>query len=171
MTLGEREQFTQIEEPFDDDFLLADLNVEVDLGDGKTLTSITSYTDRDVTVVRDAGALYASIAGGSIGLPPPVYTLDAPLDDNTTAEMITQELRIAGETDEPALGRRRVLQHHGPRLRPEPADRRLHPHLRHPQPRPGGADSTCSSTPTSTTTSTSWRSSASSATRPPSASS
>ena len=98
--LGEREQFTQIEEPFDDDFLLADLNIEIDLGGGRTLTSITSYTDRDVTVVRDATALTASITGGSIGLPPAVYNIDSPLDDSTTAEMITQELRIAGENDD-----------------------------------------------------------------------
>ena len=33
------------------------------------LTSITSYTHRDILVVRDAGALTASITGGSIGLP------------------------------------------------------------------------------------------------------
>jgi iron complex outermembrane receptor protein len=99
ITLGEREQFTQFEEPFDDDFLLADLNVEIDLGGGKTLTSITSYSDRDVSVVRDGGALYASVAGGSIGLPPPIYTLDASLDDDTKAETITQELRISGENE------------------------------------------------------------------------
>jgi iron complex outermembrane receptor protein len=98
--LGENEQVIQIEEPFEDDFLLADLNIEIDLGDGKTLTSITSYTDRDVTVIRDATALTASITGGSIGLPPAVYNIDAPLDDSTTAEMITQELRIAGENDD-----------------------------------------------------------------------
>ena len=52
-TLGEREQFTQIEEPFTDEFLLGDLNIDYDFGDA-TLTSITSYTDRDVLVVRDA---------------------------------------------------------------------------------------------------------------------
>ncbi|MCH9649378.1 MAG: TonB-dependent receptor [Deltaproteobacteria bacterium] len=96
--LGEREQFTQFEEPFTDEFLLADLNIEYDFGD-LTLTSITSYTDRDVLVVRDATALTASVTGGSIGVAEDAYTIDAPLDDATTAEVITQELRLAGATD------------------------------------------------------------------------
>lgn len=95
VNLGEREQFTQFEEPFTDDFLLADLTIEHDFGD-LTLTSITSYTDRDVLVVRDATALTASITGGSIGLPEPIYTLDAPLNDATTAKVLTQELRLSG---------------------------------------------------------------------------
>src|SRR6267378_2965182 len=62
------------------------------------LTSITSYTYRDVLVVRDATALTASITGGSIGLPPRVYSLDAPLNDATTAKVWTQEVRVAGRT-------------------------------------------------------------------------
>ncbi|HEX6159049.1 MAG TPA: TonB-dependent receptor, partial [Thermoanaerobaculia bacterium] len=93
--LGEREQFTQFEEPFTDDFLLGDLNVAYDLG-AMTLTSITSFTDRDVLVVRDATALTASITGGSIGLPQNIYTLNAPLDDATTAQGFTQEVRLSG---------------------------------------------------------------------------
>ena len=95
VTLGERQQFTQIGEPFTDDFTLADLNVSYDFG-GARLTSITSFTDRDVLVVRDAGALTASITGGSVGLPPNVYTLNAPLNDATQAKVWTQELRLAG---------------------------------------------------------------------------
>jgi iron complex outermembrane receptor protein len=95
VTLGEREQFTQILEPFSDDFLLGDLNLRYSFGD-VDLTSITSYTYRDVLVVRDAGALTSSITGGSIGLPEPIYTLDAPLDDATTSNVFTQELRLGG---------------------------------------------------------------------------
>lgn len=98
VSLGEREQFTQIDEPFTDEFTLADLNVRYDFG-GAALTSITSYTKRDVLVVRDAGALTSSITGGSIGLPENVYTLDSPLDDATTAEVWTQELRLSGGKD------------------------------------------------------------------------
>jgi iron complex outermembrane recepter protein len=94
--LGEREQFIQLEEEFSDEFLLVDLNAEFRFGDGLSLTSITSYTDRDVLVIRDAGALTSSITGGSIGLPEPVFTLDAPLIDDTTAQVLTQELRLAG---------------------------------------------------------------------------
>lgn len=97
VNLGEREQFTQFEEPFSDEFLLADLDIEYDFGE-VTLTSITSYIDRDVLVVRDATALTASITGGSIGLPEAAYTIDAPLDDATTAKTLTQELRFAGAT-------------------------------------------------------------------------
>jgi iron complex outermembrane receptor protein len=98
VTLGEREQFTQIEEPFTDEFLLGDLTIEYDFGK-VILTSITSYTDRDVLVVRDAGALTSSITGGSFGFAEEVYAIDSPLDDATTAQMFTQELRLSGSSD------------------------------------------------------------------------
>lgn len=98
VTLGERQQFTQLQEEFSDDFVLGDLNVSYDFGP-LTLTSISSYTHRDVLVVRDAGALTSSITGGSLGLPASVYTLDAPLIDATTATLWTQELRVSGERD------------------------------------------------------------------------
>lgn len=98
VTLGEREQFTQIKEPFSDKFQLTDLNIGYNFG-GLSLTSISSYTDRDILVVRDATALTASITGGSIGLPANVYTLNAPLNDATTAKLFTQELRLAGKRD------------------------------------------------------------------------
>ena len=97
--LGEREQFIQTGEPFTDEFLLADLDISYDYSNGMNLRSITSYTDRDILVVRDATALTASITGGSIGLPEPVYTIDGPLDDATTASSLTQELRLSGSTD------------------------------------------------------------------------
>jgi len=95
VTLGERRQFTQIEEPFSDEFLLADVKVEYGF-ESMVFTSITSYIDRDILVVRDAGALTSSITGGSIGLPEAVYTLDSPLDDATQVTQWTQELRLAG---------------------------------------------------------------------------
>jgi iron complex outermembrane receptor protein len=95
VTLGERRLFTQIAEPFTDDFVLGDVNLRYDFG-RVNLTSITSYTYRDVLVVRDAGALTSSITGGSIGLPEEIYTLNAPLDDATRSKVVTQELRFAG---------------------------------------------------------------------------
>ncbi len=98
VTLGERQLFTQIEEPFTDDFVLGDLNLQYDFG-GFNLTSITSYTYRDVLVVRDAGALTSSITGGSIGLEEDVYTLNAPLDDATISRVLTQEVRFGGGAD------------------------------------------------------------------------
>ncbi len=98
VTFGEREQFTQLEEEYTDEFLLGDVNVEYDFG-GATLTSITSYTDRDVLVIRDATALTASITGGNIQLPASVFTIDAPLFDATGAKGFTQELRLAGDSN------------------------------------------------------------------------
>jgi len=99
VTLGDRRQFTQIEEPFTDEFMLADLTFDYRFGDNLTLTSVSSYIDRDVDVIRDATALTASITGGSIGLPAAVYTIDAPLDDATTAKVWAQELRLAKASD------------------------------------------------------------------------
>src|SRR5207245_486238 len=68
VTLGPRQLFTQMQEPFTDKFLLTDLSLKYDAG-SVSVTSITSYTHRDILVVRDAGALTASITGGTIGLP------------------------------------------------------------------------------------------------------
>ena len=98
VTLGDRRQFTQFSEPTVDKFTLGDLGISYNLANGMTLSSITSYSDRDVDVIRDATALTASITGGSIGLPQNVYTLDAPLDDATQAKMLTQEVRLAGNS-------------------------------------------------------------------------
>ncbi|MEM7352992.1 MAG: TonB-dependent receptor [Acidobacteriota bacterium] len=100
VNLGEREQFTQTGEPFTDEFLLADLDIEYAVGDDTLLTSITSLTDRDVLVVRDATALTASITGGTIGFGEDVFTIDGPLDDATTAEVLTQEFRLSGYHDQ-----------------------------------------------------------------------
>ncbi|MFL6248548.1 MAG: TonB-dependent receptor, partial [Thermoanaerobaculia bacterium] len=97
VTLGDRRQFTQLDEDFTDDFLLGDVNLSYDFNDALTLTSITSYTDRDVLVIRDATALTGSITGGSFGAPESVYTIDAPLYDSTQAKAFTEELRLSGE--------------------------------------------------------------------------
>ena len=95
VTLGERRQFTQIQEPFTDSFLLGDVNTSYKLG-SSTLTSITSWTNRHVDVLRDATALTGSVTGGSVGATEAVYTLDAPLDDFTRARSATEEARLAG---------------------------------------------------------------------------
>lgn len=98
VTLGERQLFTQIDEPYTDNFFLGDLNLRYGLSGATTLTSVTAFSHRDILVVRDAGALTSSITGGSIGLPQSVYALNAPLDDATTAKSWTQEVRLAGGT-------------------------------------------------------------------------
>ncbi len=98
VTLGQRQLFTQIEEPFTDEFMFGDLNLRYDFG-GLSFTSISSFTRRYILVVRDAGALTSSITGGSIGLSEPIYTLDAPLDDATKSKVFTQEVRLSGGGD------------------------------------------------------------------------
>ncbi len=98
VTLGGRSLFTQMQEPVTDKFLLSDVNLQYDLG-GATLTSVTSYTHRNILVVRDATALTASITGGTFRLPQNIYTLDAPLYDHTNSIVWTQEVRLAGSRD------------------------------------------------------------------------
>ncbi len=100
VTLGDLEQFTQLKEKFEDELLLADLTIQYDFG-ALALTSISTYQDRDVLVIRDATALTGSITGGSIGLPEPVYTLNAPLNDATKVKSFTQEIRLANNDDGP----------------------------------------------------------------------
>ena len=95
VNLGGRELFTQMQEPFTDDFLLADLNVRYEFG-GVSLTSVSAWTHRNVLVVRDGTALSASILGGSIGLPENIYTINAGLNDATKTNVATQELRLSG---------------------------------------------------------------------------
>lgn len=98
VTLGERQQFTQLTEEYTDDFVLADFNLTYNLGQVQ-LNSTTSFTYRDVLVIRDATALTASITGGSIGLPARIYSLDAPLLDATKATSWAEELRLSGSRE------------------------------------------------------------------------
>src|SRR5437762_2172429 len=99
VTLGPRELFTQQTEPFTDEFSLADVNLRYTLSGGVTLTSVTSWTNRYILVVRDATALTGSVTGGNFGLSQAVYGLDSPLNDNTKSKVWTQEVRLAGESD------------------------------------------------------------------------
>ena len=98
IAIGERQQFTQLQEKFTDDFLLADLNVEFDLG-GAVLTSVTSFTDRDILVVRDATQLTGSVTWFNIGGTEDQVRLSSALHDATKVEVFTQELRLASDTD------------------------------------------------------------------------
>ncbi len=97
VTLGPYEQYTQIPEPYSDIFTLGDINIKYHLGD-VLLTSITAFTKRNIKVTRDSGALTSSITGGTIGLPEDVYTLNAPLYDDTSASGWTEELRASGSS-------------------------------------------------------------------------
>jgi len=99
VALGERQEFNQLTEKYTDDFVLGDLNISYNFGSA-LLTSISSYTYRDVLVIRDTTSLTASVTGGNIGLPESVYTIDSPLYDATTAKVFTQELRLSGAKNE-----------------------------------------------------------------------
>ena len=102
MNPGERGQVTQIREGIDDEFTLADLNMEFGLG-GVTLTSVTSYTDRDVVVVRDAIAAdrqrldhVRQLSGGDPATSAEVR-LNSPLIDTTQLKTFSQEVRLASD--------------------------------------------------------------------------
>ncbi|MGH7679087.1 MAG: TonB-dependent receptor [Gemmatimonadaceae bacterium] len=98
VTLGERKLYNEIKEPYTDDFVLGDVNLRYDFGKAN-LTTVTSYGYRDILVTRDGGALYASVVGGSIGLPEDIYEMDSPFFDATKLHVFTQEARVAGGSD------------------------------------------------------------------------
>ncbi len=93
VTPGQRGQVTQFREGLDDDFTLADLTIEYDFG-AATLTSVSSYTDREVVVLRDASQLTGSVTV-DIGGTAAEARLDSPLIDSTDLKAFSQELRIA----------------------------------------------------------------------------
>lgn len=97
--LGEREQYLLLREAFEDETLIADLVVEADLG-GVILTSVSSYTNRDILVSRDASALSGSVSV-DLGYPDAAVLLPSNLRDTTDLETITQEVRFASDTDGP----------------------------------------------------------------------
>ena len=95
VTLGPEQLFNAIDEPYTDKFLLGDVNLQYDFG-GATLTSVSSYTHRNILVTRDGGALYSSVVGGTFALPENIYTLPDPFRDHTNSLVWTQEVRLAG---------------------------------------------------------------------------
>jgi outer membrane receptor protein involved in Fe transport len=98
--LGERQQHLLLREGFSDDTLLADLNVEIELGSDVSLTSISTYINRDIVVSRDASALTHSV---SIDLNYGAGALLIPsnLVDTTDLETFAQEVRIATSSSGP----------------------------------------------------------------------
>ena len=98
VTLGERQFFIQMDEPYFDEFLLGDIKASYNFGPAE-LTSISSGIYRDIHVTRDATALGGSVSFSPFGAPEAGYTLDMPLIDASTVESFTQETRLSGETD------------------------------------------------------------------------
>ncbi len=95
--LQEREQYLLRGEEFTDDTLIVDLNVQFFL-DSFDITSITSYTDRDILVSRDASALTGSVSV-DLNYPDEAVLLPSNLRDTTFVEQWTQELRLSSNTD------------------------------------------------------------------------
>ncbi len=97
--LGDREQFLLLDEGFEDETLIADLTLKYDF-DGVELTSVSSYTDRDIVVSRDASALTGSVSV-DLGFPDEAVLLPSNLRDTTKVEQYTQELRLSSNGDGP----------------------------------------------------------------------
>jgi len=94
---GKYEQFTQQPEGMTDNFRLADLKIEADFGPA-ALTSISSYTDRALVVLRDASQLTGSVTV-DIGGTASEARLTSPLFDHTNLKVFSQELRLASTGD------------------------------------------------------------------------
>jgi len=99
VTFDERQQFLLLDEAFEDQTMIADATLEVSL-DGFDITSVTSYTDRDILVSRDASALTGSVSV-DLGYPTEAVMLPSSLRDTTKVESFTQELRLSSNGDGP----------------------------------------------------------------------
>lgn len=91
--LGEREQYLLVDESFSDEVKIADLTVSWERGP-VAVTSVTSYTDRDIRVSRDASSLTGSVSV-DLGFPAAGVLLPSNLVDTTKLKQFTQELRFA----------------------------------------------------------------------------
>ncbi len=91
VTIGSREQYTQQREGLDDNFELADLKIDYNFGPA-SLTSVSSFTHRRVTVLRDATQLTGSVSF-DVGIPQ--VRADSPLFDRTHLNVLSQELRLS----------------------------------------------------------------------------
>ncbi len=96
VTFDERQQFLLLDEEFQDEFLLLDLTASFGF-DGFDLTSVTSYTDREILVSRDASALSGSVSV-DLGFPNAGVLLPSNLRDTTDVEQFTQEIRLSSNT-------------------------------------------------------------------------
>jgi iron complex outermembrane receptor protein len=96
---GERGQVTQFREGIDDEFTLGDLKLEFSFGN-IGLTSVTSYVDRNVVVLRDASQLTGSVTK-DVGGTDAQARLDSPLYDTTDLQTFSQEIRLGSNGEGP----------------------------------------------------------------------
>ena len=99
VTFGERQQHLLLKEGFEDETLIADATIKAGLG-GVDLTSVTSYTNRDILVSRDASALTGSVSV-DLGFPTAGVLRPSNLKDTTKVKSFTQELRLSSSGDGP----------------------------------------------------------------------
>ena len=99
VTFSKRQQFLLLDEAFEDEIFIADATIKAGLG-GVDLTSVTSYTDRNILVSRDASALTGSVSV-DLGYPAAAVTLPSNLRDTTKVKSFTQELRFSSTGDGP----------------------------------------------------------------------
>jgi iron complex outermembrane recepter protein len=93
VTIGDREQFTQEPEGLNDKFWLTDLKADYVFGP-VALTSVSSYSSRELLVLRDSTQLTGSVTFDLGGNSSEVRT-NAPLYDRTRLDVFSQELRLA----------------------------------------------------------------------------
>lgn len=99
VTFKEREQHLLLQEGFEDETMIADATIKIGLG-GVDLTSVSSYTDRDILVSRDASALTGSVSV-DLGFPTAGVLLPSNLRDTTKVKSFTQEIRLSSNGDGP----------------------------------------------------------------------
>jgi iron complex outermembrane recepter protein len=102
VSIGSREQYTQQREGLSDQFLLTDLKVDYSFGPA-TLTSVTSYTHREVRVLRDATQLTGSVTFDILGNVPNIQSavrVNSPLYDRTGLNVLSEEIRLGSNGKE-----------------------------------------------------------------------
>ena len=98
--LGKRQVFLLLPEAFKDKTLIADNVIAWNVAPTLTLTSVTTYSNRDILVSRDASALTGSVSL-DLKLAPAAVILPSNLRDATQLEQISQELRVSSRGDGP----------------------------------------------------------------------
>ncbi|MBI1364575.1 MAG: TonB-dependent receptor [Alphaproteobacteria bacterium] len=93
------DQHLLLREEFKDNFYLGDLTIELKLG-GVNFTSVTSYTDRQILVSRDASALTGSVSV-DLGYPDVAVSIPSNLRDTTDLTQLTQEARFSSNYESP----------------------------------------------------------------------
>lgn len=99
VTFKDHQQYLLQREKFEDKTTIADLTVNANFGSWD-LTSVTTHTDRDILVSRDASALTGSVSV-DLGFPAAGVLLPSRLNDTTDLKSFTQEFRISSKAAGP----------------------------------------------------------------------